>query len=241
MEVLYYILISTFLISLIAFIGVLSLAIKKKLLKRILLFLVSLAAGALMGGAFLHLIPEALEKSENIFLYVLAGFILFFFIEKALHWHHCVTKSKVKTLTYMNLLGDGVHNFIDGLIIAAGFVANFQLGIVTSVAVALHEIPQELGDFGVLVYGGFKVRKALFFNFLSALTAIVGGVIGYYLLSYVSSFVVFLLPFAAGGFIYIGASDLIPEIRKVRSLKKSLINFGIFILGILIMYGLRFI
>lgn len=241
MEILHYILISTFLISLIAFVGALSLAVKRKLLNKILLFLVSLSAGALIGGAFLHLIPEALEKSGNIFFYVLTGFILFFLIEKVLHWHHCITKSKIKTLGYMNLLGDGVHNFIDGLIIAMGFIVNFQLGVITSIAVALHEIPQEIGDFGVLVYGGFKVNKALFFNFLSALAAIFGGVAGYYLLGYAGSLVVFLLPFAAGGFIYIGASDLIPEIRKEKKLEKSLISFLVFVLGILIMHSLRFI
>lgn len=241
MEAIYYILLSTFLISLISFIGILTLALKKKLLNKILLFLVSLAAGALIGGAFLHLIPEALEFTNNIFLYVLIGFTLFFLIEKILHWHHCLKAHKIKTFGYMNLFGDGVHNLIDGLIIAAGFVTNIQLGIITSIAVALHEIPQEVGDFGVLVYSGFTRAKALIFNFITALTAIFGGLIGYYLSTYIQNSVKFLLAFAAGGFIYIAASDLIPELRKEKILKKSLINFIIFILGILIMYGLRFI
>lgn len=239
--VLPWILISTFLVSSIAFIGILALAIREKLLNKILLTLVSLSAGVLMGGAFLHLIPEAIEFGSNIFLYVLAGFVLFFFIEKLLHWRHChKEKCPIHTFAYMNLIGDSIHNFIDGLIIAAGFVMDFQLGIVTTLAVALHEIPQEIGDFGVLVYGGFNKFKALLINFICALTAIVGGLVGYFLSNY-AQFVIFLLPFAAGGFIYIAASDLIPEIKKELGLKKSMLNFCIFILGILIMYAVKFV
>ncbi len=244
MHILIWILISTFLISLIAFIGILSLFLKEKLFEKILLSLVSLSAGALMGGAFLHLIPEAIENfgNFNIFNYVLIGFALFFFIEKILHWRHChKIRCKIHTFAYMNLVGDGVHNFIDGLIIAASFITNIQLGVVTTLAVALHEIPQEIGDFGVLVYGGFEKIKALSLNFGIALIAMTGGVIGYFLFGYVKGSTMFLLPFAAGGFIYIAASDLIPEIRKEVNLKKAFYNFGIFILGILIMYLARFI
>jgi len=203
------------------------------------MFLVSLSAGALMGGAFLHLIPESLENfsSNLIFIYVLLGFIVFFLIEKIFHWRHCHDgKCPIHTFAYINLLGDSVHNFIDGLIIAAAFIFNTQLGIITTLAVALHEIPQEIGGFGVLIYGGFKKIKALLFNFITALTAILGGIIGYFLSSYIENSLIYLLPFAAGGFIYIAASDLIPEIRKELNIKKSLLNFAIFIIGILIMY-----
>ncbi|MCK5548714.1 MAG: ZIP family metal transporter [Thermoplasmata archaeon] len=242
--VLLWILAATFLVSIIAFIGILTLYVREKRLEKVLLFLVSLSAGALMGGAFLHLIPEATEGFGNgdIFIYVLIGFILFFFIEKILHWRHCHKEEcPVHTFAYMNLLGDGVHNFIDGLIIAAGFLTNFHLGVVTTLAVALHEIPQEIGDYGVLVFGGVKKVRALFLNFVTALAAVFGGIFGFYLSSYVESSVMFLLPFAAGGFIYIAASDLIPEIRKEAGLKRSMISFGVFIIGILIMYSIRFI
>jgi len=244
MNTLLWIVISTFLVSIIAFIGILVLILKEKSLEKLLLILVALSAGALMGGAFLHLIPEAVEKfsAHDISLYVLVGFVLFFLIEKILHWRHCHKgKCEVHTFAYMNLFGDAVHNFIDGLIIAASFVVNIQLGIATTLAVVLHEIPQEIGDFGVLVYGGFKKTKALFWNFICALTAIIGGILGYYLSSYVESSVMFLLPFAAGGFIYIAASDLIPEIRKEVDLKKSLVTFGVFIIGIAIMFAVKFI
>ncbi len=244
MDTLLWILTSTFLISAIAFVGILTLTLKEKLLEKILLILVALSAGALMGGAFLHLIPESVEKfgNYNIFIYVLAGFALFFLVEKVLRWRHChERKCPVHTFAYMNLLGDGVHNFIDGLIIATSFIVSIPLGIATSLAVALHEIPQEIGDFGVLVYGGYEKNKALILNFACALTAVAGGIAGYFLSKYIESSVIFLLPFAAGGFIYIAASDLIPEIRKEIDIKKSLLNFSIFLVGILIMFGIRFI
>ena len=235
-----YIVVSTFLIALIAFIGVFTLAIKEKLLDKILLILVSLSAGALMGGAFLHLIPEAVEKSaENsidIFLFILIGFIIFFVIEKVLHWRHCHKgHCDVHTFSYMNLVGDSVHNFIDGLIIAAGFSASSALGFSTVIAVAAHEIPQEIGDYGVLIYGGFKRKKAIILNFIVALTIVIGGITGYFLSKNIDQAVTFLLPFAAGGFIYIAATDLIPEIKKELNMKKYMMTLMVFILGILIM------
>ncbi len=236
--------ISTFLISLISFIGIFTLALKEKFLEKIVLFLVSLSAGALMGGAFLHLLPESVELREglDVFLFVLVGFVLFFLIEKILHWRHCHKgECEVHTFTYMNLIGDSIHNFIDGLIMATSFVVSIPLGMTTTMAIALHEIPQEIGDFGVLIYGGFSKKKALILNFLVALTAVLGGLIGFFISNMVDDVKLFILPFAAGGFLYIAASDLIPEIRKETSLKKSMICFGIFILGISIMYTVKFI
>jgi len=229
-------------VSIIAFIGILTLLLKERLFEKILLGFVALSAGALLGGAFLHLIPEAIEQftSQNIFFYVLVGFALFFLIEKLLHWRHCHKgKCPVHTFAYMNLFGETIHNFVDGLIIAASYIVSIPLGIATTIAVALHEIPQELGDFGVLVYGGFSKVNALILNFIIALTAIIGGIFGYFLSGYVEGYAMFLLPFAAGGFIYISASDLIPEIRKEINLKKSIITFSVFILGILIMLLLK--
>ena len=223
--------------------GLFTLSLKEKLFEKILFTLIALSAGALMGGAFLHLIPEAIEEFNDpqIFLYVLVGFVLFFLMEKLLHWRHCHEgKCPEHTFAYMNLLGDVVHNFIDGLTIAASFIVNPSLGFVTALAVALHEIPQEIGDFGVLIYGGFSKKKALILNFSIALTAILGGIFGFFL-SNTINLNRFLLPFAAGGFIYIASSDLIPEIKKETDRKKSFLSFTIFILGILLMYLLRFI
>jgi zinc and cadmium transporter len=222
----------------------LTFVVKEKLLARVLLILVAFSAGALMGGAILHLLPQAIEKfaSYNVFAYLIIGFVLFFLVEKLLYWRHChVAKCPVHTFAYMNLIGDAVHNFIDGLIIATSFVTNFHLGIATTLAVALHEIPQEIGDFGVLIYGGFKKNKALILNYLCAVCVVIGGVVGYFLPTYVELSVMFLLPFAAGGFIYIAASDLIPEIKKEEKLRKSLQTFLIFVLGILLMYCIKFV
>ena len=218
--------------------------IKEKLLQKILLFLVSLSAGALMGGAFIHLLPEAQEKYRdgNMFLIVLLSFIFFFFVEKLLHWRHCHKgECEIHTFGYMNLFGDAVHNFIDGLVIAATFLTDIKLGIATSLAVFLHEIPQEIGDFGVLLYSGFGRKKAIISNFLVALTAVLGGLIGYFLSFSIDRFTTYLLPFTAGGFIYIAASDLMPEIRKETNLKKSLVSFAVFIVGILLMFLVKFI
>lgn len=240
MNQLIYIIASTFAIALIAFIGIFTLALKDKVLNKILLVLVSLSAGALMGGALLHLLPEALEETEgtnfNVFLFVLIGFVLFFIIEKVLHWRHCHNgKCDVHTFHYMNLVGDSIHNFIDGLIISAGFIASIELGITTVIAIAAHEIPQEIGDFGVLIYGGFKKKKAIVLNFAVALMIVAGGIVGYLISRNVEQAVVFLLPFAAGGFIYIAATDLIPEIKKELDIRKSMATMLVFICGILIM------
>lgn len=246
MNQLMQIFLATFLISMIALIGMLTLSLKDKLVQKILLWLVGLSSGALMGGAFLHLLPEATEKAEgtniNIFHIVLCSFIIFFLVEKILHWRHChKNHCDVHTFGTMNLIGDSIHNFIDGLIIAASFMADFKLGIITTLALALHEIPQEIGDYGVLLYAGYKKSKALLYNFLVALTVVVGGIVGYFISESIENSIVYLLPFAAGGFIYIAASDLMPEIRKEKNLIKSTSAFGFFILGIIIMYLVKFI
>jgi len=240
--ILILIMLATILVSLIAFIGVLTLALKKKSLDKILIIMVGFAAGGLIGGAFLHLLPESLEQCEcfNVFIYLIFGFVLFFLIERVLFWRHCHKGTcKVHTFTYMNLIGDGVHNFIDGLVIAAAFLTNIHLGWITTLAIIFHEVPQEIGDFGVLVYGGFRRITALFFNYLSAITAIAGGIVGYLLHSYIEGISVFLLPFAAGGFIYIASSDLIPELHKEADLKKSMMSFIFFIIGVLLMALLK--
>lgn len=245
MTILLEILVATFAISLIALVGVLSILLKKELLNKTLLVLVALSTGALMGGAFIHLLPEAIAAKGarlEIFLYLLLGFSIFFVLEQFLQWRHQHTASpQVKPFSLLILVSDAVHNFIDGLIIAASFVTSLPLGIATTLAVALHEIPQEVGDFAVLVYGGFSRRQALTFNFVSAVTAIVGGVTGYLASSVMRTSIIYLLPFAAGNFIYIAAADLIPEIKHQVSLGRSIVHFGVFLAGIAIMLAVKFI
>ncbi len=225
------ILLATILIGLASLVGAFSFVLNKHTLNKALLVLVSFSAGTLLAGSLLHLLPEALEllNSNLTFAYTVLGFIAFFLIEKLLHWHHCKGGCEAKPLTYMILFGDGIHNFIDGLVIAASFLVSIPFGVITTLLIMAHEIPQELGDFGVLVYGGFDRVKALVYNFLSQLTCVVGGLIGYF---FGSGFNAYLLPVAAGGFIYIAASDLVPEMHKEVDLKKSLVCIAFFLIGI---------
>jgi len=217
---------------------------KKDFLGRIVKFLVAFSAGTLIGGAFLHLMPEAAEEldTETLFGIFISAFAGFFLIEKLLFWRHCHKEDcPVHSFGYMNLVGDGIHNFIDGLVIAGAFLIDWQLGLATTLAIAAHEIPQEIGDFGVLVHAGFKYKSALLVNYLVALTVVLGGLAGYFFFSSLAAILPYVLPVAAGGFVYIAASDLIPEIRGERDVKKSAANYLIFILGILLMLAVKLI
>jgi len=241
-EVWIYSVVSVLTISLISLIGIIGLSMRINKLKNIVILLVSFSGGALFGDAFIHLLPEAFENNKIGILvpsYILLGIVLFFMIEKFVHWHHChiePTRNHPHPFAYMNLIGDSVHNFIDGLIIGASYIVSLPIGIATTIAVMLHEIPQEIGDFGVLLHGGFSKSKALMINFLTALTAVIGTVIALVLNSYIPSLNNFLIPFAAGGFIYIAGSDLIPELHKEVGVKKSAMQILTFILGIIVMY-----
>ena len=231
--------------GLLAFAGIFSFFMSQKSLEKILLFLVSFATGTLLGGAFFHLLPEAYNKLPIILIIAFAflGFILFFFIEKILHWHYCKDekcRKHIHPFTYLTLAGNAVHNFIDGLIIATSFIVSIPLGIITSLLIIAHELPHEIGNFSVLVYGGFSRIKALVYNFLIQLTAVLGGILGFYFIS-LKEEAVFLLPFAAGGFIYIAFVDLMPEIFKEKKKIKLIINIIAIILGLLLLISSRFI
>jgi zinc and cadmium transporter len=174
---------------------------------------------------------------------VIIGFCVFFILEKFLRWHHCHDKhcEDKAHLGYMNLIGDSLHNFLDGIIIVSTFMANPVLGVATTISIISHEIPQEMGDFGVLLYSGMKKTQALLYNYLVAAIAILGVIIGYFLINRISGLNTFLLPLAAGGFIYIAASDLIPELQEEINARRSVINFGIFILALVFMYVIKII
>jgi len=241
----FYILSSVILVSLISFIGIVVFVVKSRNIEKILLYLISFSVGALFGDTFIHLIPEAFEQLEGLFvgIYVLSGILFSFIIEKFIYWRHCHVQTSGKhkhRLAYMNLFGDAFHNFIDGLIISGSYFVSIPVGVATTIAVVLHEIPQEIGDFGVMLYGGFSRFKALLFNFLTALTAVLGAFFGI-LMSEVEPALNFLIPFAAGNFIYIAGTDLIPELHKDNIGKKSFIQLLFIILGILIMISLLFL
>lgn len=240
--VLLWIIGSGLLMSAIALVGAVTLVLSQATLQRILLPLVAFAAGSLLGGAFFHMIPAGLATGMGeltVFSLILAGFAVFFGLEQFLHWHHCHRAETAckKPLTYLILIGDGLHNFLGGLAVAGTFLIDIRLGIVTWLAAAAHEVPQELGDFGVLIHGGWERRRALFYNMLSALTFLLGGLIAYF-----ASFrldVSFLVPFAAGNFIYIGASDLIPEVKQHADLGINAIHFLSFVAGAALMLAVK--
>ena len=244
LEIWIYTIVSVLIVSLISLIGVITFSINAKKLKTILICMVSFSAGALFGDAFIHLLPEIVEENGftlTISSFVLVGIALFFIMEKIIRWQHChhpITEDHVHPFAIMNLIGDGVHNFIDGLIIGVSYIVSIPIGIATTIAVAFHEIPQEIGDFGVLIHGGFSKGKALGLNFLTALAAIIGAVIALLASRYVENIELFIIPIAVGGFIYIAGSDLIPELHKEFTLKKSILQLIAFIAGILVMAAL---
>ncbi|MEK6963154.1 MAG: ZIP family metal transporter [Nanoarchaeota archaeon] len=223
--------------SLISLVGAFTLVFKRKWLDKVMYGMVGFATGALLGAAFLDLLPEAAAHGGPFLTYALIGFMAFFVLERFLNWHHCHGGKKEKhthAFSYLILFGDAVHNILDGAIIATSFLVSIPLGVVATLAILLHEIPQELGDFAILVYGGFKPKKALFYNFLAQLTCIVGALAAYYLSSTIEGFTTFLIPFAAGNFLYIAATDLIPELNKEQDLKRSAIQFVFLVVGILL-------
>lgn len=231
-------------VSLLSLLGVFTLGIKEKLLRKILIYFVSFSAGALFGDAFIHLIPEVYREGTTAYtsLYFLSGILISFLIEKVIYWseNHAssILGSKIKHFVFMILFGDGVHNFIDGLAIGASFLVSVPVGIATSIAIILHEIPHEIGDFAALVHGGMNKKQAIFYNFVSGLTAVLGTLFALTLDQYISGINNYLIPFAAANLIYIAGTNLIPELHKETQLKKSLIQIFTFVLGIVIMYGL---
>lgn len=242
-----YTLIAVLIVSLLSLVGVITLAIKKDVLKKILLVMVAFSAGALIGDAVLHLLPHAIEETGEMTLATsvsfLSGILLFFVLEKFLRWRHChdvECDAHPKHLGTMNLVGDGVHNFIDGVLIGTSFLVSIPLGIATTVAVIAHEIPQELGDFGVLLHSGFKAKTAVLYNLFSAAFAIVGAVVALLVGEALEEFVHFIIPLTAGGFIYIALSGLVPELHKENKTYKSLIQLIALVFGILVMYLLSF-
>lgn len=246
-------------VSALSFVGVFALTIRENILNKILLVLVSFSAGALLGDAFLHLLPEATENgfTTEISLFILLGIFVFFILEKFIHWRHCHylpskndvcethegnTEHKnhkhhpghhhIHPLAYINLIGDGLHNFLDGVIIGGSFLVSVPLGLTTTFAVIMHEIPQEVGDLGVLIYSGMKKGQALLFNFLSALTSVTGTLLVLILGTKIETISTILVPFTAGCFIYIATADILPELQKETKPHYSLVQLIAFLSGI---------
>ena len=230
-------------VSLMSLSGALALVGREKLLRRGLIFLIAFAAGALLGDAFLHILPEIAESGAGFDLgtsvAILAGVVAFFSLEKILHWHHAHIPHEevIHPVAVTNLVGDGLHNFIDGAIIASAFLVSKEIGIATAVAVAIHEIPQELGDFGILVHAGMKPKRALALNLVSALASVAGAVL-VLLTTKIGAVEDLLLPFTAGAFVYIASTDLIPELHKEPKMMQSLVQLAGLVAGIGVMAAL---
>lgn len=239
-----YAILSVIAVSLVSLAGVFTLSIREEVIRKYIFLLVSLAVGALLGDAFIHLIPEAFENSSQpviVSLLIIAGILAFFVLEKFLHWHHHgddTDEDEIHPVGKLVLFSDGVHNFIDGIIIGTSFLASPALGVATTIAVILHEIPQEIGDFAVLLHSGYTRQRALWLNFLSALTAVLGTLVAFFFGGAGQAFSEMILPLAAGGFIYIAVADLIPELHKTKLLKHSLAQFVALVLGVVLMLSL---
>ena len=244
-------LIAVLVVSLISLVGVIFLFLKSAVINRLSLYFVSFAVGSLLGDAIIHLLPQSYEKISSaplVSLLILGGILLNFILEKFIRWRHCHDldchefDDNDHSVVLINLLSDGLHNLIDGMLITAGFMVDYHLGLTTAIAVILHEIPQEIGDYAILVHHKTPPLKAVFLNFLSALTSFLGVFLTIIIGAKIENFSLYLLPITAGAFIYLAASDLIPELHRHQSkVSTSLIQLFSIILGIALMFLLLFV
>ncbi len=239
--VLSYILAATVLDGLLGLIGIFSLYIRQETLKKLTKLLVAFAAGTMLAGALLHMLPKAMSSLKFAPELFVIGFLAFFVLERGLRWHHChkLGRCEVHPMSYLTIVGDAIHNFVDGLVIAATFLTSIPLGIITTVMIVAHELPQELGNFSVLIYSGMPKIKAILWTFLSQLTCILGGLVGYFFLP--TGLIPWLIAFAGGGFLYIAASDLIPELHETPDTKETFASFVLLVLGILFLETVKII
>lgn len=245
MPLLVLILFFTALGSIGALVGGLVLLSKKELALRASHFLAAFAAGTLLGSAFFDLLPEAAHGGEelgtDIFLWTLMGIVLFFSVERFIHWfhhhegHHEHEKETQSTLPLI-IIGDTIHNFVDGVVIAATFLVDIPLGMITTLAVASHEIPQEIGDFGLMLHKGMSRMKIIGVNILSASVALLGALITFIFGNVLTGYIPIFLALTAGFFIYIATSDIIPEIHYEKNRKSALIKSILLILGVFVIW-----
>lgn len=240
--ILFYSILSTLVVSLVALSGIVLLTLRDKILQKIVLYLVSFAIGGMLANVFFHLLPEAYEISSSIEMtssLILVGFLGSFIIEKYIHWHHChnLHCKHSEPVGIMLLIGDALHNATDGMLIAASYMVSVPVGIATTIAIMLHEIPQEIGDFAVLIHSGYTRTKALLWNVLTALTAVIGAVLVVWLHDHISNIEIILLPLIAGNFLYIAGTDLLPTLQKQTKVKSSLLQLVSIVAGILLVFA----
>lgn len=211
---------------------------------KLLPYLLSYATGTLLGAAFLGMIPKAMAKAQplNISITILAGIVLFFFLEKILLWRHCHEEGCEihSNVAPIILIGDAFHNFVDGLVITAAFLTSIPIGVTTSLAVIAHELPQEVGDFAILLHSGYSNLKAFILNLLSSLSTLMGAMVAYYFLAETSQLVPYILALSAASFIYIAVADLVPSLHKSIGLKATILQLFLILLGIATIAFFRF-
>ena len=227
------------------------LVLSEDLRNRLLPYLVSFATGALLGAAFMGLLPHALAAAGNTDTHIIPttvmfGLLVFFLLEKMVLWRHCHADhcevhapdrhDRRHSVGTMILIGDGLHNFLDGILIAGAFLTDIHLGVVTSLAVAAHEIPQEVGDFALLLHSGFKRSRAFLYNILSSLTTVIGGVLAWFTLQDMEAALPYVLAVAASSFIYIAVADLIPTLHERVEAQATLQQIILIAAGVLVIY-----
>lgn len=240
MNTILWILLAITIVSLISLVGIITLGMKEKTLHRILPYLITFSGGALLGDTFLHILPELSEEGfhTDTAVVFLAGIVLFFFLEKFLHWHRCHThqhEEAVHTRVYITQIGDTIHNMIDGVVIASSFFVSVPLGIASTIAIILHEIPQEIGNFGILIHGGWSKVKALWYNLLTALSAFIGGFIVIFMGEHASDYIPWLLALTGANFLYLALSDILPELHDEHEIGRILFHGLYLVFGIAIM------
>ena len=242
MQIWTYTLASVLIVSSSSLLGLIAFPFGEEKIKKFLIWAVAFAAGTLLGDAFLHLIPESYKNGDvSVSFSLLGGILAFFILEKFIHWHHCHEidcEEHNRSFSYVIMFGDAMHNFIDGMIIAASFLVSIPIGIATTIAVVCHEIPHEIGDFASMLYGGFSKQKALLYNFLAGIVAIFGAFLVLIINTNIGSITHYLIPFAAGGFIYVASADIIPELHKSTKVSHSVGQLLCIIGGVAIMYAL---
>jgi zinc and cadmium transporter len=242
MQIWTYTLISVLIVSCLSLLGLVVFPFGEKKIQKFLIWTVAFAAGTLLGDAFLHLIPESYKNGDvSVSFSLLGGILAFFVLEKFIHWHHCHEidcEEHNKTFSYVIMFGDAMHNFIDGMIMAAGYLVSIPIGIATTMAVVFHEIPHEIGDFAAMLYGGFSKKKALAYNFLAGIVAVFGALLVLFINTNIENTTHYLIPFAAGGFIYVASADIIPELHKSTKISHSIVQLFCILGGVGIMYAL---